>query len=116
MSTTDSKQVNRKRRHNRVRAKVFGTADRPRLAVYRSNKHIYAQLIDDEKGVTLSALDSRKVAGATPRERAAKLGEDLATLAKKIGIEKVVFDRGGFIYMGSIQEVAEGARKGGLTF
>lgn len=116
MSTTDSKQINRKRRHNRVRAKVSGTAECPRLAVYRSNKFIYAQLIDDEKGVTLGALDSRKVSGANARARAAAVGEELAAQAKKIGIEKVVFDRGGFLYTGSIKEVAEGARKGGLTF
>jgi large subunit ribosomal protein L18 len=116
MSTTDSKQINRKRRHNRVRAKVSGTAECPRLAVYRSNKCIYVQLIDDVKAVTLGATDSRKVTGENARARASAVGTEIANIAKKIGIEKVVFDRGGFLYTGSIKEVAEGARKGGLTF
>lgn len=116
MSTTDSKQINRKRRHNRVRAKVSGTATCPRLAVYRSNKGIYAQLIDDEKAITLGALDSRKVTGENARARASAVGTGIAELAKKLSITKVVFDRGGFLYTGSIKEVADGARKGGLQF
>jgi large subunit ribosomal protein L18 len=106
----------RTRRRNRIRARVFGTAERPRLAVFRSNRSIYAQLIDDAKGATLVSADSRKAKGKNSRERAEATGEALAEAAKKQGIEKVVFDRGGFRYQGTVALLADGARKGGLLF
>jgi large subunit ribosomal protein L18 len=115
MSTTAAKQQKRTRRHNRIRAKVSGTADCPRLAVYRSNKAIYAQLIDDEKGTTIAAADSRTADGKTVRERAHAVGGTIAAAAKKAKIERAVFDRGGFLFTGAIKEVAEGAREGGLA-
>ncbi len=116
MSNTITKTQKRLRRHSRIRSKVSGTADLPRFAVYRSNRFIYAQLIDDEKAVTLLSLDSRKVKGNTPMEKAKNLGIELAKKAVDSGIKKVVFDRGGFIFMGSIKELADGAREGGLKF
>lgn len=97
----------RKKRHQRIRGKVRGTAERPRLSVFRSNKHIYAQLIDDNQGQTLAATS-----GADSR----KVGLALAQRARDTGIEKVVFDRGGFKYHGRVKELAEGAREGGLEF
>lgn len=116
MSITSQKVVMRNRRHARIRAKVAGTAECPRLAIYRSNRFIYAQLINDETGTTLVGLDTRKVSGETPRVRAKEVGRLIATEAKKKGIERVVFDRGGFQYLGAVVELAEGAREGGLVF
>ena len=105
------------RRHRRVRKKVVGTAERPRLAVYRSNKHIYAQVIDDFAGRTLAASSTTTGNGdGAPKERAKKVGLDLASKAKAAGVTQVTFDRGGFRYHGRIQAVAEGAREGGLEF
>jgi large subunit ribosomal protein L18 len=105
------------RRHRRVRKKVSGSSERPRLAVYRSNKHIYAQLIDDVAGRTLVA-SSTTTSGedGAPKEKAKSVGIDLATKAKAAGVTRVTFDRGGFKYHGRIQAVAEGAREGGLEF
>ena len=106
-----------KRRHNRVRKKVVGTAQRPRLAVYRSNKHIYAQLIDDFQGRTLASASSLKDAdGEAPKGKAKAGGAALATRAKEAGVQSVTFDRGGFKYHGRVRAVAEGAREGGLEF
>ncbi len=103
------------RRHLRVRKKVTGTAERPRLVVYRSLKHIYAQLVDDDAGHTLAAADSREVDGAEDRKDAArKVGALIARRAGEAGIEAVVFDRGGNKYHGRIAALAEGAREGGL--
>ncbi len=116
MSKIATKQKNRNRRHNRIRAKVSGTAECPRLAMFRSNRSLYAQLIDDKKGVTLGAIDTRKIKGDTAILRAKNAGLEFATNSKKNGIEKVVFDRGGFLFAGSIKEFAEGAREGGLIF
>jgi large subunit ribosomal protein L18 len=116
MSNTTIKQQKRERRHNRIRAKVSGTALCPRLAVYRSNTAVYAQVIDDEAGKTLVSADTRSVSGTGKRERARATGAKIAELAKKAGLTRVVFDRGGFLYMGVIKEVADGAREGGLTF
>ena len=116
MNKTATKKDNRARRHNRIRARVSGTKECPRLCVFRSNKYLYAQLVDDEKGTTLSAIDTKKMKGKTLRERATEAGEALAAEAKKNKIEKVVFDRGGFLFTGSIKDFAEGARKGGLKF
>lgn len=103
------------RRHNRIRARVIGTATKPRLAVFRSNKFIYAQLIDDAAHKTIASADSRKMKGANPTERAAEVGKSIAEAAKKAGVETVVFDRGGFKYQGAVAAIADGAREGGLA-
>lgn len=116
MSTTSQKVVKRTRRHARIRAKVHGTAVCPRLAVFRSNRFIYAQLIDDETRTTLIGTDSRKAKAKNPVERAREIGVSLAEAAKKKGITKVTFDRGGFQYKGAVVALADGAREGGLTF
>ena len=116
MKTTVSKQSKRVRRHARVRAKISGTADRPRLAVFRSNKYLYAQLIDDTAGKTLAAANSLALTTkGGVREKATAVGAEIAKLAKAKNISKAVFDRGGFLYAGVIKSVAEGAREGGLT-
>lgn len=111
-----TKTEKRTRRHGRIRAKVRGTEDRPRLSVFRSNKHIVAQLINDEKGVTLVAVSTASVKKGTKTERAREAGKQVALAGKGKGITKAVFDRGGFRYTGRIAAVAEGAREGGLTF
>lgn len=116
MNKSAEKKEKRTRRHNRIRAKISGSAACPRLCVFRSNRYLYAQLIDDEKGTTLACIDTRKVDGTGVRERARKAGGDIAALAKKAGIERVVFDRGGFLFAGSIKEFADAARNGGLNF
>ena len=109
----------RLKRHKRVRSKISGTAERPRLAVYRSNAHISAQIIDDVAGVTLASANTYEKAfeGATSNKEAArKVGALLAERALAKGISAVVFDRGGYIYHGRVSELAEGAREGGLKF
>jgi large subunit ribosomal protein L18 len=116
MSITSQKVTNRIRRHARIRAKVKGTAECPRLAVYRSNRFMYAQLINDETGVTLVGTDSRKTKAKTALLRAKEVGGMIAEEAKKKGILRVVFDRGGFAYQGAVVSLAEGAREGGLEF
>ena len=120
MITKVDRNANRKKRHARVRRKVSGTAERPRLNVYRSNKHIYAQLIDDEKGVTLasaSTLDKELQLESTGNvEAAAKVGELIAKRALEKGIKSVVFDRGGYVYHGRVKALAEAARENGLEF
>ena len=111
------KRERRNRRHARVRARVSGTAERPRLAVFKSNQYIYAQLIDDTKAHTLaeaSSLSHKDLQKKTLREQARAVGTLIAEKAKKQGIDTVVFDRGGFSFAGIIREVAEGAREGGL--
>ena len=118
VSKKDSNQA-RLHRHLRVRGKISGTAECPRLNVFRSLNHIYAQLIDDVKGVTIVAASSvEKDFGENGGNKAAarKVGETLAKRALEKGIECVVFDRGGYIYHGRVQELAEGAREGGLKF
>ncbi len=101
----------------RVRGKISGTAERPRLSVYRSNKQIYAQIIDDVNGVTIASASSLKITDKLPKkEIAAKVGELIATNAKEVGVEIVSFDRNGFLYHGRIKELADAARKGGLKF
>ena len=109
----------RLKRHRRVRAKISGTAERPRLAVFRSSKNIYAQLIDDVAGTTLVAAASNEkdfgIYGGN-KEAAAKVGKLVAERALEKKIETVVFDRGGFIYTGRVKELADGAREGGLKF
>ncbi|MFL6032714.1 MAG: 50S ribosomal protein L18 [Rubrobacteraceae bacterium] len=115
MTVVEKKRLHREKRHKRVRRKVSGTAERPRLSVYRSNVHIYAQLVDDDAGNTLAAADSREVGEAENRKEAArKVGELIADRATDAGIEAVVFDRGGNKYHGRIAALAEGARSGGL--
>ncbi|HEY6674801.1 MAG TPA: 50S ribosomal protein L18 [Rubrobacteraceae bacterium] len=115
MTVVEKKRVHREKRHKRVRRKVSGTAERPRLSVYRSNVHIYAQLVDDDAGNTLAAADSREVGEAENRKEAArKVGELIANRATDAGIEAVVFDRGGNKYHGRIAALAEGARSAGL--
>ncbi len=116
MKHTQDKQQRRTLRHRRLRARVAGTADRPRLAVFRSNRFVYAQLINDEAGTTLAATDSRNVGTGTPQARATAVGTEIATRAKAAGITKVVFDRGGFQYQGIVAALAEAARAGGLEF
>lgn len=116
MNTIEQKHAIFARRKARIRAKVFGTAERPRLAVFKSHKYIYAQVIDDVKGHTLAACDSRSLPGKTPVERATAVGTEIAARAKAAKVSKVVFDRGGFLYTGKIKMVADAARKGGLEF
>ena len=116
------KREARERRHLRVRKKVVGTPERPRLNVYRSLKHIYAQVVDDTRGHTLAAastLDPElrdKVAGLSKSEQAALVGQLVARRALEKGIRKVVFDRGGFAYHGRVRRLAEAAREAGLEF
>jgi len=116
MNKAIEKQTKRARRHVRIRSRVSGTALKPRLAVFRSNRYVYAQLINDEIGTTIAAADSREVKGANMTEKGALVGKTLAEAAKKAGIEKVVFDRGGFKYQGIVAALADGAREGGLQF
>mgnify|MGYP001054038710 FL=1 len=106
----------RLKRHKRVRAKVSGTAQRPRLNVFRSEKNIYAQVIDDVAGVTLCSASSLKLASGSNKEAAREVGKAVAKAALAKGIEEVVFDRGGYLYHGRVAELAEGAREGGLKF
>ncbi len=115
MQKSIQKQTNRIRRHARIRARVIGSSTKPRLAVFRSNRFIYAQLINDETGTTMAAVDSRTAAGETALLRANAVGKAIADAAKKAGIKAVVFDRGGFQYTGAIAAVADGAREGGLA-
>jgi large subunit ribosomal protein L18 len=111
-----TKQEQRKRRHNRVRARVSGTESRPRLSVYKSNTRLTAQIIDDTKGVTLAAVSSAEEKAATPRERAEAAAVTLAKRASEKGVKAVVFDRGGFKYVGTIKAFADAARSAGLEF
>ena len=118
MVSKESKNVSRKRRHARVRSKVSGTSSCPRLCVYRSNKNIEAQIIDDVKKVTLVASSSMslKLENGSNIEAAGKVGEDIAKKALAKKIKKVVFDRSGYIYHGRIKALAEAAREAGLEF
>jgi large subunit ribosomal protein L18 len=116
MEKSQYKQTKRVVRHNRLRAKVSGTAERPRLAIYRSNRFVYAQLIDDVAGKTLAAVDSRKQTGASLTERSVAVGTEIAKKAIAAGVKEVVFDRGGFRYQGNIEALANAARTAGLVF
>ena len=120
MSSTQKTHQLRERRHRRVRKKVRGTAERPRLAVFRSNNHITAQVIDDIAGTTIAAASTTEKdlrSGTTANKDAAKkIGGLIADRAKAAGVSKVVFDRGGFAYHGRIAAVADGARENGLEF
>jgi large subunit ribosomal protein L18 len=121
MSSTRRAQALRRRRHHRVRKKVTGTAERPRLAVFRSNRHMVAQVIDDAAGRTLAAASSvekdlRDGPGGDKTAVAATVGRRVAERARAAGVSRVVFDRGGFRYHGRVAALAEAAREGGLEF
>ena len=119
MSAKRSKDQTRQRIHSRIRQRVKGTAERPRLAVYRSLSHIYAQVIDDRKGATLLAASSNEAASSVTGGNVAgakEIGKLVAARAKEKGIVKVVFDRGGYLYHGRIKALADAAREAGLEF
>lgn len=118
MINKESKNVSRVRRHARVRRKISGTPECPRLCIYRSNKNIEAQIIDDVKGMTLAASSSMtlKLENGSNVEAAAAVGKDVAEKAKAAGVAKVVFDRSGYIYHGRVKALAEAAREAGLEF
>ena len=119
MVSRPNTRAKRDRRHSRLRFKINGTAERPRLCVFRSESHIYAQVIDDVAGVTLAAAASNEKGFeglGSNKEAARKVGKMVAERAVAKGIETVVFDRGGYVYHGRVQELAEGAREGGLKF
>ncbi|MFN0016302.1 MAG: 50S ribosomal protein L18 [Saprospiraceae bacterium] len=113
-----TRDLNRKRIHMRVRKKINGTPERPRLSVFRSNKAIYCQIVDDLKGHTIVASSSMENKGLTGNktDMAKEVGKSIAEKAKAAGIETVVFDRGGYLYHGRVKALAEGAREGGLNF
>ena len=118
MISKESKNVSRVRRHARVRSKISGTAETPRLCLYRSNKNIEAQIIDDVKGMTLASSSSMalKLDNGSNIDAAAAVGKDLAEKALAKGIKKVVFDRSGYVYHGRVKALAEAAREAGLEF
>jgi large subunit ribosomal protein L18 len=122
MITKKSRTLARQKRHRRIRNKVNGTAQRPRLSVFRSLKHMYAQVIDDEQGRTLAAASTLDVAlrpdlASLPKvEEAARVGRLVAERAKEAGVTAVVFDRGGYLYHGRVAKLADAAREAGLTF
>ncbi len=112
----DIKVQKRIRRHKRIRAKVSGASLSPRVSVFKSNRALLVQVIDDEKGTTLAAVSDQKMKGKTKSERAKEAGLALAKIVKAKKIDKVVFDRGGFIYTGRVKALADGLREGGLEF
>lgn len=118
--STDQKVIRRQKLRWRIRAKVTGTAQKPRLSVFRSNTDIYAQLIDDATGTTLASANSRQkdvaAVGGTKTEKSMNVGKTIAQKATALGITTCVFDRGGYLYHGRVKAVAEGAREGGLKF
>lgn len=122
MITKKSSQAARQKRHLRIRSRIHGTADRPRLNVFRSLKHIYAQLIDDDRGQTIVAASTVDAAlrgdlASIPKvEEAARVGKLIAERAVAAGVTKVVFDRGGYLYHGRVRRLADAAREGGLVF
>jgi large subunit ribosomal protein L18 len=116
--TVLTKPAQRLKRRRRVRAKIHGTAERPRISVFRSNRGIFAQLIDDDAGRTVASVNwtEAELRGLGPMEQAQRAGAVLAQRASAAGIESVVFDRGGYKYHGRVKALADGAREGGLTF
>jgi len=106
----------RTRRHARIRSKVIGTPERPRLSIFKSNKYLSAQIIDDSEGKTLLAMTTKTLKGKTQLEKASLLGKEIAAKAIEKKISSIVFDRGGFIYTGKVKAVADAAREGGLIF
>jgi len=115
-SINTKKNTQRIRRKARIRSKVSGTAERPRLSIFKSNKYVSAQVIDDIAGKTLASGTTKTIKGKTLLEKSSLLGRELAKGVLAKGIEKVVFDRGGYIYTGNVAALAEGAREGGLKF
>ena len=113
---TKTKKNQRDRRRKRIRSKLFGTSEMPRLSIFKSNRYISAQLIDDAKGVTLAAATSKSMKGKTIKEKATAVGASIAEQAKQKKIFLAVFDRGGYLYIGSVQALADSAREGGLKF
>lgn len=113
---TKIKTTQRARRKKRIRAKIFGTAEKPRISVFRSNKYISAQLIDDINGVTLASATSKTMKGKNSLERAKAVGTEIAKQAATKKIVSAVFDKSGYLYTGSVAAVALGAREGGLKF
>ncbi len=116
MSKITAKTEKRDRRHRRIRAKVRGVSDRPRLSVFKSNKYIYAQVIDDTDAKTVVSASSLGKKGKGMMEKAKTVGKEIAEKAQTKKIKKVVFDRGGYVYTGKIKALAEGAREAGLEF
>ncbi len=116
MNLQNTKKTQKQRRQKRIRTKIYGTGEIPRLAVFRSNRFISAQLINDTIGNTLVAATTQKLTKGTPLEKAKEIGVEIAKLAKEKKISKIVFDRGGYIYTGQVQALADGARDGGLEF
>lgn len=110
------KRKSRARKHLKIRQRIIGTADRPRLSVFRSNQHIFAQLIDDKAGKTLAEASDLKMTKEQKNKKAYEAGKQLAVKASKLKIKKAVFDRGGFLYSGRVSSLAKGAREGGLEF
>jgi large subunit ribosomal protein L18 len=117
-TATIEKRERRVRRRRRIRSRVWGTAERPRLSVFRSNRGVVAQLIDDDRGHTIASVRwfESDLRGLKPMEQAARAGETLAQRARDAGVESCVFDRGGYKYHGRVKALAEGARTGGLSF
>ena len=116
MNLLQTKQKIFARRKARIRAKIHGTAERPRLAVFKSNRYLYVQIINDDKGTTLAAFTSKEAKGKTPAERAKEVGLGIAKKAQAAKVTHVVFDRGGYIYTGKVKAIADAAREGGLIF
>lgn len=116
MNSAKNKTEKRNRRHRKVRSKVVGTADRPRLSVFKSNQYMYAQLIDDEKGITIVGVHSKESKAKTPKDKAKDVGKRIAKKAQEKNIKNVVFDRGGYIFTGKIKVLADSAREEGLIF
>ena len=116
MKKLNVKKMKVERRHKKIRAKVFGTEEKPRLSVFKSNKYIYGQLINDDKAETIVFLSSMKAKGKTFMDRCIETGKEIAKLAEAKKIKEVVFDRGGFKYVGRVKAFADGARAGGLKF
>jgi len=110
------KKIQRDRRRKRIRAKIFGVGEKPRLSIFKSNKYITAQLIDDSKGITLASASSKNIKDKNILEKAKAVGALIAEQAKAKKISKAVFDRGGYLYTGSVSALADGARKAGLKF
>lgn len=111
-----TKASGKNRRHARIRAKISGTADRPRLAVSKSNRYMSAQVIDDTKGTTVAAVTTQGLKGKTLKDRVVEAGKQLSEKASKAGVKSVVFDRGGFKYTGNIKAFADTIRESGITF
>ncbi|MEI8123937.1 MAG: 50S ribosomal protein L18 [bacterium] len=116
MKNSKNKKIKIQTRHKRIRAKISGTLEMPRLSVYRSNTAVYGQIINDTENKTIVSFSTSQVKGKNLMEKSLNAGKEIAKIAQEKGIKKVVFDRGGFIYTGKIKSFADGAREGGLKF